>query len=119
MLLSPLDPMKDLSGYTCNGGGTQWFFCKTCGVRCFAFEGKSEVVTRKVNGEETKIWKPVDGHSDTKAGYYLSVNAQTLDAGQEGLDLREWVEKKWVCYLDCLDEEGSHTFERPHRGGTF
>jgi hypothetical protein len=28
----------------------------------------------------------------------LSVNANTIDFGQEGLDLKEWTEKGWAIY---------------------
>jgi hypothetical protein len=118
-LLSPLDPLKELSDYTCGDGDIHFFFCGKCGVRCFAFCGEGEIVERDIDGDEKKkVWKPVHGNDETGVRY-LSVNAQTLDAGQEGLDLREWYDKKWVCYLDMLDEEGSHSFERPHRGGSF
>lgn len=52
-------------------------------------------------------------------GSYLSINAVTLDANQEGLDLREWHEKGWVRYLDCLGEKEEPRFGRPHVGGMY
>jgi hypothetical protein len=36
--------------------------------------------------------------SEGGGGSYLTVNASTLEAGQEGLDLREWHEKGWIRY---------------------
>jgi hypothetical protein len=118
VLLSPLDPMKELSDYTCFDEYIHFLFCGKCGVRCFAFAGEGEVVERDIDGGKKKVWKPADGLCDDVNGY-LSVNAQTLDAGQEGLELREWYDKRWVCYLDMLDEKEGHSFVRPYRGGTF
>jgi hypothetical protein len=75
-------------------------------------------VERKVNGEKKQVWKPADRLSDD-VDEYLSVNAQTLNPGQEGLDLREWYDKKRGCDLDMFYEQGSYTFERLHCGESF
>jgi len=117
MLLSPIDPMNELGDYTTNEGRIHFLFCKNCGVRCIALAGQGEVVEKDVDGEKRKVWVP---HAEWKEGQnaYISINAQTLDAGQEGLDLREWHYNKWVCYLDMLDEKEGDAFDRPHRGGT-
>lgn len=63
----------------------------------------------------------MEGLRDDQMGY-LSVNALTLDRGQVGgpdLDLRELVDRKWLRYLDCKDEEGEPRVEYPHEGGTW
>ena len=72
--------------------------------------------TARWGGEEgTKVWltKP-DGKK-----HYLSVNAVTLDEGQPNLDLREWHEKGWVFYVDCLERKGKPTFDGPYVGGMY
>ncbi|KAH7362659.1 hypothetical protein B0T11DRAFT_339411 [Plectosphaerella cucumerina] len=129
LLLAPLDPEAELGDYRARDGGVHWYFCKTCGMRCFAFIGPSEVVDVDVGaaGESLrdvlskkagagagpiKAWRP------KKEGWqgYLSINAGSLDAGQEGLDLREWKEKDWVMYLDLLEARGPGTMELPRYG---
>jgi len=100
-------------------------------VRCFTIAGKGEVnevelpttllqscgVTDGTGEGETKkvkAWSIVkEGWSEGKGtpGYF-SLNAVTLDEGQEGLDLREWHENGWVGYVDSLDDYG-----KPERGG--
>jgi hypothetical protein len=120
-LLSPLDPLKDLGDYTCFDGLIHWLFCKKCAVRCFSLCGEGEVVEKEIEGVNREVW--VVKHDDRRLRNgdvsYLTINAQTLEPGQEGLDLREWYKKKWVCYLDCLDEEGEDRYGEPHRGGTY
>jgi len=120
-LLSPLDPLTDLGDYTCSDGLIHWLFCKECAVRCFAFSGEGEVTEREVEGAKTKVWGPMrdDGRLENGEWAYLSVNAQSVEPGQVGFDMREWTEKKWVCYLDSLDETGKDRFDVPHRGGTY
>lgn len=129
-LLSPLDPSKELGDYRCNDGLHQSLFCKTCGVRCFTFYGEGEVGVRTdipgQEGQEVSCWRPkketwTENLKSVSSGRktYLSINAHSLDAKQEGLDLREWVEKNLVGYLDCLDWEGKDSMERPHIGGTY
>lgn len=72
---------------------------------------------RKV-GEKVKAWKPkTEGWIEGDTGYF-SVNAHTLDAGQEGLDLREWHERGWIVYLD-VTIEGKPRFGKPHDGGMY
>ncbi|KIW09178.1 uncharacterized protein PV09_00109 [Verruconis gallopava] len=115
ILLSPLDPFKDLGDYLCSDKIIHWFFCKTCGVRCFSFTGKGQVVDKDVDGETKTVWAPAEGFVEGKNGY-LSVNATSLDAGQQGLDLREWHEKGWIHYLDTLDAKEETSWTKPHRG---
>ncbi|KAL6852737.1 hypothetical protein ACO1O0_007285 [Amphichorda felina] len=130
-LLSPLDPYTELGDYQCDGRYLHFFFCRNCGGRCFIFMGEGEVVDADLGalgvGEGTvKAWRPKkDGWKEGKVkhGCYLSVNAYTLDPDQEGLDLREWKEKKWVYYLDDLksgqEGAGGPSYERPHPGGAY
>jgi hypothetical protein len=130
--------MKELADYTCNDNKIHWLFCGKCGVRCFLLstrdnDGQGSIVEKKVpiwkadekkfEGEEMrKVWLPgkegkwIEG---VFQGYYLSVNANTLEAGQEGLDLRTWTEDKVVSYLDCLNEVGEDRYDRPHEGGVY
>lgn len=130
VLLSPLDPLAELGDYTCNKNRLHFLFCKTCGMRCFTFAGEGEVLGKEVplvstDGkgeiEERKIWCPRDPWTESHTSY-ISMNAYSIDAGQEGFDLREWTEKKWVAYLDCLGLPGERdmwTCERPQRGGAY
>ncbi|OAA57408.1 Mss4-like protein [Niveomyces insectorum RCEF 264] len=118
ILLSPLDPFNDLGDYLCGNKILHWFFCKTCGVRCFFFMGEGRVVDRDIDGETRKVWVPAEDFVEEENGY-LSVNATSLDPGQEGLDLREWHEKGWIHYLDMLDKKEENSWERPHRGGMY
>jgi hypothetical protein len=125
-LLSPLDE-KALSDYQCSDRELHWRFCKTCGVRCFIFKGESEVVDvdlekemgKESEGKMTKVWrcKP-EGWKEGRTSY-LSVNALTIEGGQDGFDLREMVDKKWVAYLDCKDYKEEHRFNYPQVGGTW
>lgn len=126
MLLSPLD-LKELGDYTCIDHELHWYFCRNCGVRCFTLMGEGEVVDVEleemgIKGAEkgsTRAWRPKgEGWKENKTGY-LSVNALTLGQGQEGLDLREWVEKKCVGYEEMLFEKVDERVERPHEGGAY
>lgn len=96
-------------------------------MRCFGFFGEGEVVEREIEevtgGKAVqgmrKVWTPkAEGWEEGKTGY-LTVNASSLDEGQEGLDLREWHEKGWIHYLDCLDEKEKVSWGKPHRGGCY
>jgi hypothetical protein len=130
-LLSPLDPINELKDYRCNRGVTHFLFCKECGVTCFLFGGPGvgEVVTRTdipgQEGEEVKVWAPSktnwteNGSHEERKGAYLSINAHSIDPGQKGFDLREWVEKKQVVYIDALSELEEDNFDRPAEGGTY
>ncbi|KAF4126031.1 hypothetical protein GMORB2_1277 [Geosmithia morbida] len=139
LLLSPLDPFKNLGDYQCGQKILHFFFCRTCGVRCFTFLGEGEnvdvnldaVLGKKGEQGETgtttvKAWRPKkDGWKDdrVKNGGYLSVNANTLDQMQDGLDIREWCEKGWMYYIEQLnpDENGAEqmSYDRPFPGGMY
>lgn len=139
-----IDPYRDMGDYQCDSKALHFLYCKKCAVRCFIFMGKGEEVkvdlndvglsddqkrTIGVKGSEQegkiKAWRPKkEGWKEGKRenGCYLSVNGCTLDQEQEGLDLREWSEKKWVCYLQILkaDERGeAPRYDRPHDGGMY
>lgn len=138
MLLTPLE-LEELGDYRCFSGVIRWLFCKTCGVRCFSLMGEGEVVEREVpevklpgrmeegkeivekvvGGKMNRVWVPKDSQKDGGGRTILSVNAHTLEAKQEGLDLREWHEKGVICYLDCLDEKEDDSYDRPHAGGSY
>ncbi|KAJ8103500.1 hypothetical protein POJ06DRAFT_242062 [Lipomyces tetrasporus] len=125
-LLSPLD-LAELSDYTCFNKKIHWLFCPTCGVRCFAVMGKGKVVDidleaalgNESDGKTTQVWGvEEEGWKEDKTGY-LSVNALTIEPGQEGLDLRELAQKKWIQYLDVRDGKEEDRYDYPHEGGTW
>ena len=123
MLLSPLNPTSGgLLDYTCFDKLIHWYFCGTCGVRCFALGGEGEL--REVDepggeGKKIKVWMPKkEGWEENDTGY-LSVNATTLEPGQEGLNLNEWTEKGWIAYLDCKNEAEEDRLGKPHEGGMY
>lgn len=138
-VLSPLDPLQSLGDYRCNDGTLRFLHCKTCAVRCFIFHGEGEIIdvslpaaiasTGAASSSETgsvsvKAWRPKKVELNAgipHQGSYLSVNGHTIDAGQEGFDLREWVETKAVMYLDLLPDDGGmpRRCERPHVGGSY
>jgi len=145
-LLSPLDPLKELGDYIARENEEHVFhnlFCPTCGVRCFgvgalkaALRGKelgsvverdltaegvdmTKVGTGNGDGKSVKAWMPIpDGWQDEET-HWLRINGTTLEPGQEGLDLREWTEKKWVGYVNYLNDEEENSYEKPHRGGMY
>lgn len=88
-------------------------------MRCFGFRGEGEILEREGEGGMERVWAPKREGWVEGEGCYLSVNATSLDVGQEGLDLREWHEKGWIHYLDCLDEREGVRWGRPHRGGCY
>ena len=123
LLLAPLDPLRELAEYRCYERRLRFLFCKQCGMRCFTFAGEGELVEKDVGGETKTVWAPRRGWVENMENY-LSVNAYTIDAGQEGIDMREWTEKKWVMYLDCLsdmtaEQPVSRTYDRPFPGGAY
>lgn len=137
LLLAPRDPFRELGDYQCDNGDLHFLYCKTCAVRCFVFMGEGEVVDVEdeavlalagAKGQEggLKAWRPKkEGWQEGKSahGCYLSIDAQTIDQGQEGFDLREWKEKGWIAYLDTRRSgepgQGPPNYERPHPGGIY
>jgi hypothetical protein len=140
-LLSPLDPLDSLGDYLCNQGTLHYLYCKTCAVRCFTFHGDGEIIdislpkaialasttsTSETELVSVKAWRPKRVELTVgipHQGSYLSVNGQTIDVGQEGFDLREWVENKSIGYVDCLNSAGEGRMppraDRPHVGGSY
>ncbi|KAJ6780302.1 hypothetical protein PWT90_11152 [Aphanocladium album] len=133
LLLSPLstsDPLSELSDYTCYAGNLHFFFCQTCGVRCFIFAGDGEFVDVDLEelgvwkeGQEKKAraWRPRLGGGHPEMGHYLSVNGHTVDAGQ-GFDMRELTEKEMVQYCDCYspeEDEAPLRYGKPHIHGSY
>jgi len=55
LLLSPSNPFEGLLDYTCFQARIHWFFCGTCGVRCFAFSGEGEVREVEIEGEKKRF----------------------------------------------------------------
>ncbi|TAQ88827.1 hypothetical protein B7494_g2828 [Chlorociboria aeruginascens] len=141
LLLSPAEPFSQLGDYSCAAGNIHWFFCPKCAVRCFAFMGQGErrVVdlsqvdfytddgkgqggkVKGKGGKETEVWAPMkEGWTgEVHRGSYLTLNAATLEPGQEGADLREWHEKGYVVYLDCLDSKFENRLRVPYQGGMY
>ena len=149
LLLSPTDPNDGvtLGDYRCRTGQIQFFFCRTCGGRCFQVRGEGETLPEVdlkalgvgdealkrlgVEGDgKVPAWRPKKGVSSEKplteeerqqgkVRSYLSINGFTLDPFQEGLDLREITEKKWVSYSDALTEDHKHSSKRPCIGGAY
>jgi len=119
-LLSPLNPTSGgLSDYQCFAKVNHWYFCPKCGVRCFSLIGEGEVRTEDVEGEKKReVWGFKRKEWDEADKKYLSVNALTLEPDQEGLDLREWVEKGWIAYLDHSGKEESN-MGQPHAGDPY
>jgi hypothetical protein len=143
ILLSPLDPFKELTNYKCAGMRQNLLFCPTCGIRAFvtmlpAGEPFGEVVTKDISNiglslsqlkqlgfqddveaKTVKVCVPGDGWKEGRT-HMMRVNANVLDARQEGLDLREWHEKKWVQYVNWLDEvNGARSYDRPFHSGSY
>lgn len=55
---------------------------------------------RNKDGEKTtKVWRP------TPEVFYLSVNGNTIDAGQDGFDMRDYVDNKSLMYFNRLVDE--------------
>jgi len=126
-----------LTDYRCNSGKQAWLFCSTCGVRTFSFRGEGEVVVTKVPAftevpfekgpagkkwegkweeQEREVWRPKkEGWKEGKGGLsYMSVNLTSVDPGQEGFDMRDYIKHGWTGYFDYLRETrrgGSEPFE--------
>ena len=139
LLLSP-DP-SELGEYRCFSKNHAWHFCKTCGVRTFALGGhwvETEVDVGewegKASGDGTKrkVWKTKgkkttvieDGKEVENIGFYLSINAVTLEPGED-VDLPKWKDNGWVYYIDLLSMDAGHPgepearYDEPYFGGMY
>jgi hypothetical protein len=118
-LLSPLDPATELRDYMCFKKIAHWYFCGTCGVRCFGFVGQSELKEVEVDGQKRTVWAPKKEGWVEDENSYLTINSQTLEPGQEGLNMQEWTEKGWIAYLDCWNFKGEPRLGKPHEHGIY
>lgn len=130
-LLSPLDPFASLGDYQCGDKLLHSFFCRNCGVRCVNFMGEGHIVeaqagTFGLEGEAAvKVWRPTGPSAsvnEKKLGCYLSVNGHTIEAGQEGFDMRELVDSDSVMYYDFLREGEKREparYTKPYPGGCY
>ncbi|KAE8374859.1 hypothetical protein BDV26DRAFT_269255 [Aspergillus bertholletiae] len=141
-LLSPLD-RDTLANYKCFKRHVDWFFCPTCGVRCFSAVARwkqDEIDVKRFSAalsnsadkpnlpgieESTKtvtVWRVnPDGYQEDVTGY-LSINALTVDQDQahgDPLDLRQLVDKKWVEYLGWKGPTLDSRYDYPHDSGTW
>jgi hypothetical protein len=120
MLLSPLNPTTGgLKDYTCFAKNAHWYFCGTCGVRCFAVAGEGEIREVDIDGTKREVWMVKSEGWDESGLSYLTVNAATLEPGQEGFNLKEWTEKGWIAYWDIKDWIGDGRMGEPHEGGMY
>lgn len=75
----------------------------------------------EIEGQVAKAWTPKregwrEGH---QYNCFFSLNATSIEPGQEGFDMREWTEKGWVVYLDCLNEVEEDRLGKPFEGGMY
>jgi len=71
-----------------------------------------------VGGEKREVWGFKAKEWEEFDGAYLSINAVTLEPGQEGLDLKEWTEKGWIAYFDH-SEVHEDQMGKPHPGDPY
>ena len=121
MLLSPLNPTSGgLKDYQCFIKNAHWYFCGTCGVRCFTVAGEGEVREIEIEGEKKQAWMMKrEGWDEEHGMSYFSLNAATLEPEQEGFNLKEWTEKGWIAYCDSKDNVGDFRMGKPHDGGMY
>lgn len=139
MLLSPLDPDKELSIYQCYDRKRKLYFCPKCGVRCLSFGGVGETVVvdftqleldgvgdanrEGLNGKR-EVWRAKWGGQNDASRPYVSVNGTSIDYIEGGgFDMRVLTEEKRVQYFDDLSEPAEKKmearWERPHYGGCY
>jgi hypothetical protein len=135
ILTSPSNP-EELGDYRTRSKKCGFYFCKNCGVRTFAVAGKWEQIDLDIDkwagndggdGKTQKVWvtrgkgdtytELADGKEIEKPLHYVSINAVTL----EGVDLREWHEKKWIFYVENRERKNGTKvrYGAPHEGGMY
>lgn len=130
LLLSPLDLFAELGDYVTGVGNLHFFYCMICAVRCFIFAGDGELldvdmdkISVSVPGKDGKVtaWRPKLGGGHPEMGHYLSVNAHSIDVGQD-FDMRELSEKNTIMYCDCYSPEELEApmrYGRPQENGSY
>ena len=91
-------------------------------MRCFAVAGEGEIREVDIEGTKREVWTVKSegwDESDDSGLSYLTVNAATLEPGQEGFNLKEWTEKGWIAYWDIKDWIGVGRMGEPHEGGMY
>lgn len=75
---------------------------------------------KESEGKLTRVWRPKrEGYEEEKTAM-LRVIATSLDAEQEGLDMREWHEKGWIVYANGLkDQRDGQRLGKPFPGGAY
>ncbi|KAI2814809.1 hypothetical protein CBS115989_8251 [Aspergillus niger] len=142
-LFSPLN-LEELSNYQCFKRLVNWYFCPTCGVRCFGVAARwkkdsiePERFNLAISSEEGKQITPIkdndeqqrisvlrldpEGYKENQTGYF-SLNALTIDQDQphgKRLDLRRIVDNKWLEYLDRKEGVADMRYDYPQEGGTW
>jgi hypothetical protein len=83
------------------------------------------ITAKDAETTRTNVWRPKkdwqearDDENDT-APDYISVNALTLDAHNDNLDLRQLQEKGYVGYMQTLQWVGYDYQDTPYFGGTY
>jgi len=135
ILTSPTN-IEELGDYRVFSKKNGWYFCKKCGVRVFGVGGLWEPMHVDVEqwaGEKSKggakqqlvmrskpttRTREVSGEEVTEPYHYVSVNAVTLEPGEE-IDLRMWHDKGWIVYMDCRERTGKPRVEKPYDGGMY
>ncbi|OGM47449.1 hypothetical protein ABOM_002600 [Aspergillus bombycis] len=141
-LLSPLD-RNTLANYKCPNGYINWFFCPTCGVRCFATvphwkqdqidiesisaaipsrDGKPDLPGIEESTKTITVWRMDPETFQEDVTGYLTINALTIDQDQphgNNLDLRQLVDNKLVEYMDWNTKKGDCRYDYPHDKGTW
>ena len=138
ILTSPAT-IEELGEYRTSTKKQAWYFCKKCGVRVVSVAGNWEQVELDVehwagrkeqeNKENVqRVWKTngttittnEDGKDVTKPYHYLSVNAVTLEPGEE-IDLRKWHENGWIFYVENLVRKNGTQMRvsEPFEGGMY
>jgi hypothetical protein len=71
------------------------------------------------DGTKVKVWKIKDSGWIEERNGALRINATSLEPKQEGLDLREFVERGWVEYVEFLDNSRESQYGKPFEGGCY
>ncbi len=66
----------------------------------------------------TQVWGCKEEGWKEGMTVYLGVNARTIEP-EQGLDVRELGQKRWIRYLDCKENVEEDRYDHPHEGGTW